>query len=620
VAPYSPTRAAAVALLVTLGATALLVAAADGVSPLDDAYIHLAVARTLVEHGTWGVNAGEFASASSSPGWTALLALVLRVAPAGYPAALGLASVSAAAVLWLAARGLWEDGLPGRWVNLGLAALVLAVPLPFLVGLGMEHVLHLALVLALVRTTARPAAPGEGRARLGAVAALAAAAVLVRTESAFVVAGLVAVLAWERRRVEAAVLGGAAFAALAAFGAWSVAQGGWLLPNSVLMKAPARQGWWDGVVMAVDASGPLLALVGVAGLAPAALALPAAHRRRAFLFVVAALLQLAFGRVGWLFRYEAWLVGWGVLLLVPVGRALAERGGGALAPLLLVAAPLGVRSVEATWRYAPGARFVADVNQATADLLRSGWPGVRVAVEDLGVVAWAGGGIVTDLGGLGTTAITELHLGHRLRPDTVGAVLAERGVEVVVSGRAWMGGDVPPGLVEVGSLWAPYPSGPGVFETVYWATSGEAAGRLGPLLHQLAASARPEVRVHVADEAGIPLAEGEREGGAVQLEGATVAFYTNGRLRLRAPASGALVVDATGSVADGRPPWFTVEVAGRSTRLEASPAGGSSEVGPVSAGDTILIVYEDDQVDALGNDRNLWVRGVRVRTGGLPAE
>ena len=78
---------------------------------LDDTYIHLAVAKNLGAHGTWGINPGEFSSCTSSILWPLLLALFGAAMPWGeqVPLALNLlAGVVSVSVRQLAAPGTRE--------------------------------------------------------------------------------------------------------------------------------------------------------------------------------------------------------------------------------------------------------------------------------------------------------------------------------------------------------------------------------------------------------------------------------------------------------------------------------------------------------------------------------
>ena len=47
--------------------------------PLDDAYIHLSMARNFAEFQTWGITQYEFSSTTSSPLFTFLLALIIKI-------------------------------------------------------------------------------------------------------------------------------------------------------------------------------------------------------------------------------------------------------------------------------------------------------------------------------------------------------------------------------------------------------------------------------------------------------------------------------------------------------------------------------------------------------------
>src|SRR5437016_5791915 len=69
---------------------------------LDDAYIHMAMAKNFAQHGIWGVTSHGFSSSSSSLLWTSLLALCYFVFGVQDYTLLVLNVVLSCAVLFLA--------------------------------------------------------------------------------------------------------------------------------------------------------------------------------------------------------------------------------------------------------------------------------------------------------------------------------------------------------------------------------------------------------------------------------------------------------------------------------------------------------------------------------------
>jgi hypothetical protein len=98
------------------------------------------------------------------------------------------------------------------------------------------------------------------------------------------------------------------------------------------------------------------------------------------------------------------------------------------------------------------------------------------------------------------------------------------------------------------------------------------------------------------------------DGALVKREPGRIALYGNGTISWTADRTGTLRLWTCGTPAEGRLPRLTVgEVA-----LTATAGVQAQEVGPVRAGDPVVIVYSDDMVDAGGRDRNLFVAGIEV--------
>jgi hypothetical protein len=387
--------------------------------PLDDTYIHMALAKTLAQFGVWGVSPQSPAAASSSPFWTLLLAFSYRLTAAMGPLAdlytpLLWNLVFAVALVHLNARIL--GGLPHA--PLLLLVSWLCSGLPGVVAIGMEHVAHTLFITLFLYETARRLGQAQpwlpSRQEMAWLALLTALAATSRYESAFVIAPIV-LISMKRGAWRAAwVMTAATAIPLLAFGAVWVHAGGWLLPNSLLLKGAGNAATTD--VMA--RLGALLAHVRYnletrASWVPMALfALNLALRvylkpvhATVSLFssvsLVSSVVHLCLASFGWLYRYDAWIVQLNVLsifLQLPA-RALPTWALKAV-PLLCIGLliPRFYGAYDKTpmamddrrWEHLMPSQFV---RQHLADQ--------TVLVNDLGAIAYYGGANVVDLFGLG---------------------------------------------------------------------------------------------------------------------------------------------------------------------------------------------------------------------------
>ncbi|MDF0600589.1 hypothetical protein P1J78_07600 [Psychromarinibacter sp. C21-152] len=414
--------------------------------PLDDPYIHLAIAEQI-RAGGYGVNSSEPAAAASSPLYPLLLVPFAGTEWHRYmPLFWNVSGLLLAAALW--GRILWAAGY-GR----GVVGLLFAVAAPVcfnLVGLafvGMEHMLHLAASLAVVlglltfADTRRITAPLV----LGILFAP-----LLRFEGlalAILAAGMVSISG--RWRAGVSLLGLAILPALL-FAAFLMSMDLGPLPSSVRVKLtppPDAEvtGVFDFLMLKLTNAFTerheliLTLLLVVTGIFTAIRSLRTSARGRIILPVIAGagLAHLLFGRFGWMDRYEVYILlvmAAGLLAVAAVGPA--SRWWPALvgAPMLFAAA-LYVPFVVVIYPLAPRA---IHVQQGQMARFAKQFLEEPVAVNDLGYVSWQNPNYVQDIWGLGNAEAYELRVKQGGPPGWVDRLVDNQGVRFAMVYDSWV--------------------------------------------------------------------------------------------------------------------------------------------------------------------------------------
>lgn len=407
---------------------------------LDDPAIHLSVAQNLVDHGTWGVTPGHFQSASSSPLWTLLVAAFVGVAPfAADWAALVLNVAASVAVIALFAR-LQSTFRPSLRRPLDVAAVVALVVvvlfLPAATFVGMEHVLHLALVLAAFHLLFQERDRTRSRIRRLAPFLLVALATLTRLETAFLAAGLGAAmlvtppratdvsrrLLLRARLPHVLTLAVASGGPLLAYGIVNQLMGQGWLPNSVMAKSASLNGQ-SPVPPPREILGRVTQDPVVAVLVSLCLGLVAVgwHTRRswvlpAFAVVVTTLLHATFAKIGWYERYQIYLIGLAVYVFIRAAPELlanrVERSERTRVAPLLVLILLMFTATKAGLTVAIP-RAVNDTysqRYQAARFLDTYYDGDPIATGELGYISLEHRGPITDLFGLGDYEVLQARI------------------------------------------------------------------------------------------------------------------------------------------------------------------------------------------------------------------
>ncbi|MGB7537164.1 MAG: hypothetical protein WBM17_01375 [Anaerolineales bacterium] len=460
---------------------------------LDDAYIHLAIAKHIVRDGIYGVTPFEFSSSSSSILWPLLLAGAMGLL--GNREILPLLITLAVAGIFIAVlyREWAGGGKPPRWAFGMLIGWMVFLPFGPILFNGMETMLQALTAVAFSAAAVRYLA-GEGKGHLLSLCLLAALCAAVRYEGCFIAAAICLLMVLRGRWKPALLVGVSAALPVVLYGAFSMSQGWSFLPNSLLIKH-SGVAWTDPVSLWNMAARPFQPITDIdlvhlpvwqslAVLLPVILLLRARVNGRmsfwdarvlpAILFLLIAMMHSMWITVEMFFRYQAYLNGLGIWAIGCLGapavdwkifRRNAAAAVAGISAAVLVAIPIGVLGFQALWKTPVASRNIWQQQYQMGLFLDEYYPRAVVAANDIGAIDYLTDLHLVDLFGLASREVLRAKLGGEWQRDLAGALdrlTSDKGARIAVIYDNWFGytpatgkASVPPGWVRVADWTIP---------------------------------------------------------------------------------------------------------------------------------------------------------------------
>lgn len=468
--------------------------------PLDDVYIHLALARNFAEYGVWSINTSGFDSASSSILYTLLLSFLIKVFGDWefYPL---LINVFFGYLTIYAVYRYFRDFYGKREL---IWALVLLLPFTLFymtVLLGMEHTIHMFLMVLALYYIRKNTDSGFQCRDFSILLGIVFFISIIRFESMFFTVSLAFSLFLRKNFGKGAAVLATGFFPIIIFGVISVQHGGYFFPNSVMVKGSYPEGqhflvstWQiikDGLLLNTSFYKCLffpyliLLMYLIQKYRYRKISDLVNHETLIITVVSTGILQALFAFLK--YRYENYIMIAVLLLIIPVisdyfRNFRKERF--TLAGIVTGGAILGVFAVSAyrfAYHHLPIKLAGKGINEQQIEMSRflgEYYRGEKVLGNDIGAISYFSGVQLLDMVGLGSTDIAKMKV----------AIKHKTGKEYIVNNKEyilnytvtnhyriaviypeWFPGNPPSEWIPVASWTIPEKYGPAIRRVVFYA-------------------------------------------------------------------------------------------------------------------------------------------------------
>ncbi|MBE7170909.1 MAG: hypothetical protein INR73_09985 [Williamsia sp.] len=477
--------------------------------PLDDTFIHMAVAKNVALYGNWGISPNEWVSTSSSPFYTALLALSFKLfgINSHLPFILGVLGALLAIVAMQQELNK-KTRLTTNHKALVTIITVFIGAMPALAALGMEHTFQVAFTLLFVHSSADVLTTGNSPWKKVLMAALwGALTVITRYENAFIVAVICSLLFVRKRFLPALVIGFISALPVILFGLYAVSKGGLFIPNSIQIKVRANYvTLLNGGLAILELAASLSGLVVLSGVLIVRKQVQERFDRSAWIlliFLLSSLIHAVFGGFGWFYRYEAYLIVLGSFHLLILFYQWLEGGARryhAHFALLLGAAlactvNLPLRSLNSCRNFSRSTYNIYEQQYQVALFLSRFYNHRTVAANDIGAISYLGQVNIIDLWGLGSNEVTKARKGNYWNADFLQKFVLENKADIAVVYESWFPSKLIANWKKVGTWEVSYSHMLGDTKVSFYAIDQNKADELKNNLEQFSTQLPSDVKV-----------------------------------------------------------------------------------------------------------------------------
>jgi hypothetical protein len=484
--------------------------------PLDDTFIHMAVAKNMALHGNWGITATDWVSTSSSPFFTILLTVMFKLFGISvyFPFVLGVAG----ALLLIVAM---QREL-NRYTNLSTLAqstcIILTLflgAIPSLAALGMEHTFQVAFTLFFVHSCADIFINDKIDYKQVWIAAVwGALMVSTRYENALVVAAVCGLLLLNKGIRAPLVIGIVSALPILLFGLYAVSNGGLFIPNSIQIKVRDNyKQLLNGGIAMLEVAASISGLIAISIF----VILKKLREQRIdrtyhilAIFVLSALMHSVFGGFGWFYRYEAYLIVLGsfhLLILFFDWYKVRKLETNRLyllyiAVALLFTFNLPLRGGNALRNFVRSTYNIYEQQYQMALFTKKYYDKETIAANDIGAMSFLTDMKIIDLWGLGNNEVTLARKHGNWNPAFLQSLVTRKKASIAIVYESWFTNELTGNWKKIGTWEVSYSFMLGDTKVTFYVTDPtdtEGIARLKSNLNAFRSELPKDVRVEVVN-------------------------------------------------------------------------------------------------------------------------